>query len=251
MAKKKKNFKRIATRTGRYTKKFVSGYHSTNRARITAITRNALKSRVSQATTARRKSKNVALDINRRLQALQKWGHYDTWASKNLISRLSISKINVIDESGLIDVTKFTNLTNTQLAHVNKAMNEFLNSKTKSIQGINAVLRKKRQDLIEKSDNAQWVKSLSNREIESLYQIYDDETFKNLSEKIKYEDIWNKVVEASSKGLSEEEFIEDLQLYLNPSNMNDNDILDDMSEIYNKWVISKENIVTNSIRDIY
>ena len=250
MAKRKKNFKRIVSRTGRYTKSFVSGYHSTNRARIQALTRNALKARVSRIKVAQRKTRNIAQDINNKLQTLQRWGHYDTWASKNLISRLSIGKLDLINDSGLIDISKIGNLTNTQLTNVNKAMNDFLSSKTKTIQGINAVIRKKRQDLIEKSDNPAWVKSLTNKEIESLYKIYDDETFKNLSEKIKYEDIWNKVVEASANNMSEEDFIEDLQLYLNPSNMNDSDVLEDISNIYNKWVINNGNII-ETVRDIY
>lgn len=250
MARRKKNFKRIVSRTGRYTKKFVSGYHSTNKARIQALTRNALKARVSRIKVAQRKTRNIAQDINNKLQNLQRWGHYDTWASKNLISRLSIGKLDLINDSGLIDISKIGNLTNTQLTNVNKAMNDFLSSKTKSIQGINAVIRKKRQDLIEKSDNPAWVKSLTNKEIESLYKIYDDETFKNLSEKIKYEDIWNKVVEASANNMSEEDFIEDLQLYLNPSNMNDSDVLEDISNIYNKWVINNGNII-ETVRDIY
>lgn len=237
MAKSKaRKIRRTLKRSVRYSKAFMSGYRRSVSSSVKSLTRNMLKKRVSMILSRQRKTRFVAKDVNERLRKLQRWGRYDTWASKQLISRLDVEKLNLLDKEGLINLDKIQYLTLTQLTNVNKAMDQFLRSKTKSIQGINAVVRKKRQDLIEKSDNPQWVKSLTNKEVEDLYRIFDDEEFKNLSENVKYEQIWNKVVEANEKGLSKEEFIEELQLYTDPSVMNDGDVLDSMESIYDKYV---------------
>ena len=236
MAKRKKY--RLAKRVTRLNKSFTSGYKRSVsiKSSVSNITRNALKSRLSAIATKQRKTRFKAKSVNEYLLKLQKWGRYDTWASKQLISRLDTNKLNLINKSGLIDINKISSLTETQMTNVNKAMDQFISSKTKTIQGINAVVRNKRQWLIEKSDNAQWVKGLTNREVEDLYRVFDDEEFENLSEKIKYETIWDTVVEANKKQWSEEEFIEELQLYTDPAYINDDNVLDSMSDIYNKFV---------------
>lgn len=221
---------------GGYKNKFSSGMRSSLQQRLNRISHNLVRRRVQQIKTYQRKTRFTAKDVNERLRRLQRWGRYDTWASKQLITRLDSGKLNLITKDGLIDIEKINKLNQTQLTNVNKAMDQFLKSKTKSIQGINAVVRKKRQDLIEKSDNAQWVKSLTNKEVEDLYRIFDDEEFKNLSDKIKYETVWNKVVEAKEKDLDEEDFIEELLLYTDPANMNDADMLDSIINIHEKYV---------------
>lgn len=236
MARKKKY--RLAKRVNRINKSFISGYKRSVsiKSSVSNITRNALKSRLSTLKIKQRKSRFKAKSVNEYLLKLKKWGRYDTWASKQLISRLDTNKLNLINESGLIDMDKISSLNETQITNLNKAMNQFINSKTKTIQGINAVVRNKRQWLIEKSDNAQWVKSLTNREVEDLYRVFDEEEFENLSEKIKYETIWETVVEANKKQWSEQEFIDELQLYTDPAYINDDNVLDSMSDIYNKFV---------------
>lgn len=221
---------------GGYKDKFSSGMRSSLQQRLNRIAHNVVRRRVSQLKVAQRKTRFTAKDVNERLRKLKRWGRYDTWASKQLITRLDSGKLNILTKDGLIDINKIQNLNQTQMTNINKAMDQFLRSKTKSIQGINAVVRKKRQDLIEKSDNAGWVKSLTNKEVEDLYRIFDDEEFNNLSEHIKYEQIWNKVIEAKEKDFTEEDFIEELQLYTDPAVMNDEDVLDSMRSIYNKYI---------------
>lgn len=233
---KARKLRRTIKRSVRYSKSFMTGYKRSVSSSVKALTRNMLKKRVSMILSRQRKTRFVAKDVNERLRKLQRWGRYDTWASKELISRLDVGKLNLLDKEGLINLDKIQYLTQTQLTNVNKAMDRFLRSKTKTIQGINAVVMKKRQDLIEKSDNAQWVKSLTNKEVENLYRVFDDDEFKNLSERIKYETVWNKIVEAKQKGLSEQEFIDELLLYTDPSNMNDADMLDSMKSIHEKYV---------------
>lgn len=231
--KKKSYFKA----RGGYRDKFASGMRSSLQHRITRVTNNALRlAKVSPERTKQRKARFKAKSVNQYLLKLKKWGRYDTWASKQLISRLDTEKLNLINKSGLIDIDKISLLNQTQITNVNKAMDQFINSKTKTIQGINAVVKNKRQWLIEKSDNAQWVKSLTNREVEDLYRVFDDEEFENLSEKIKYETIWDTVVQANKKQWSEQEFIDELQLYTDPAYINDDDVLDSMSDIYNKYI---------------
>lgn len=233
---KARKLRRTIKRSVRYSKSFMTGYRRSISSSVKSLTRNMLNKRVSMILSRQRKTRFVAKDVNERLRKLQKWGRYDTWASKELISRLDVGKLNLLDKQGLINLDKIQYLTQTQLTNVNKAMDHFLKSKTKTIQGINAVVMKKRQDLIEKSDNAQWVKSLTNKEVENLYRVFDDDEFKNLSERIKYETVWNKIVEAKQKGLSEQEFIDELLLYTDPSNMNDADMLDSMRAIHEKYV---------------
>lgn len=237
MAKKRKKY-RLAKRVTRLNKSFISGYKRSVsiKSSVSNITRNALKSRLSAIAIKQRKTRFKAKSVNEYLLKLQKWGRYDTWSSKQLISRLDTNKLNLINKSGLIDMNKISSLTETQITNVNKAMDQFINSKTKTIQGINAVVKNKRQWLIEKSDNAGWVKGLTNREVEDLYRVFDDEEFENLSEKIKYETIWDTVVEANKKQWSEQEFIEELQLYTDPAYINDDDVLDSMSNIYNQYI---------------
>lgn len=234
--KKKKQLKRFASRTKKYSKSFISGYKRTLSVNVRTLSHNMLRSRISAVNVRNRKARMLARDVNYKLQQLQKWGRYDTWASKQLINRLDGEKLKLLDKSGLINLDRIKDLTDTQITTMNKAMNQFMRSKTKTIQGINAVVRKKRQDLIEKSDNAQWVKSLSNKEIESLYRVFDDEEFDFLSDKVKYEQIWKTIVEANSKQYTEEDFISELQLYTDPKYINDQDVLDSMESMYDKFV---------------
>lgn len=241
MAKSKKKFKRLAKRISKYNKSFISGYKRSVKSNVNNLTRNMLKSRVYARNVQNRKARMMAKDVNEKLRNLQKWGRYDTWASKQLINRLDSEKMSILQgkmltDDGLINISNIDLLNNTQLANVTKAMNQFLSSKTKSIQGINAVVRKKRQDLIEKSDNAQWVKSLTNKEIEDLYRVFDDEEFKYLSDKVKYEQIWNTIVQANANGWSSQEFVDELLMYTDPKFINDDDVLDSMNSIYDKFV---------------
>ena len=235
--KKRKQMKKFASRTKKFSKSFMSGYKRTLSGNVRALSRNMLRARINAVNIRNRKARMLAKDVNYKLQQLQKWGRYDTWASKQLISRLDAEKLKLIDStSGLINLERIKDLTDTQITNMNRAMNQFMNSKTKSIQGINAVVRKKRQELIEKTDNAQWVKSLSNKEIEDLYRVFDDDEFKYLSDKVKYEQIWNTIIDANSKQYTKEDFIAELQLYTDPKYINDSDVLDSMESIYDKFV---------------
>lgn len=244
MAKSKK-FKRIATKASRNIKAFNRGLKSRNvTSNLKSISRNAIRlSRTTQKRSRYTKARFKAKQVNERLQQLKKWGHYDTWSSKQLISRLEQNKLNVLNEDGLINVSKINidKMNVTSLSNLNKAIDTFLNSKTKTIQGINATINKKRSNLVSKSNNPQWVKSLTNKEVETLYRIYDDEEFKNLSDRIKYETIWNKVIEAKQNNTIKEDFIEDLQAYIDPRHMNDSDVLEQMNTIYDKYIATKEN----------
>ncbi|MCQ2977342.1 MAG: hypothetical protein MJ232_04935 [archaeon] len=244
MAKSKK-FRRIASRASRNVKSFSRGLSRTSvTSNVKYITRNALKlSRTSTKRSKYTKARFKAKQVNDRLSQLKRWGHYDTWSSKQLIARLEQNKLNILNEEGLIDVSKINidKMNMTALTNMNKAIDTFLNSKTKTIQGINATINKKRSNLVKKSNNPQWVKTLTNKEVETLYRIYDDEEFKNLSEKIKYETIWNKVITAKQTNTNKEDFIEDLQAYLDPRHMNDADVLEQMNTIYDKYVQALEN----------
>lgn len=217
----------------------VSRYKRTIKSISTAT--NKQRRKVSQRRTLARKTRFKAQEVNKYLKNLQKWGHYNSWASKSLIDMLSSSKLNIINAStGLIDVNRITpEFGTTSLTAINKSINKFLNSKTKTIQGINGSIRKKRSDLIEKSDNPQWVKTLSNKEVETLYKVFDDETYKSLSEKVRYEQIWNTIIEASKSQYTKEDFQEELSLYVDSRHMNDVDILGEMAEIYDKFVSLK------------
>lgn len=238
MAKRKKNFKRIVSRTGRYTKKFVSGYHSTNQARIKALSRNLMKSQINKVKKNIRITRNKALEVNRRLENLSKWGHYDTWASRKLLNRIDNKKLNILNENGLIDISKIQNLTTTQRTNLMRSMDSFINSKTSTIQGINAIQRNKRKEIARRVDSEEFAKSLTNKELEDYYRIFSTDEFKSLvkDNDIDSDEIYIQMIEAIKYNRTQEDFLEELNKYIDNDVMNDENVLESLKSIHDKLI---------------
>lgn len=238
MAKRKKNFKRIVSRTGRYTKKFVSGYHSTNRARVSALSRNLMKAQINKIRKNVRITRNKALEVNKRLENLSKWGHYDTWASRKLLNRIDSKKLNILDENGLINIDKIEYLTTTQRTNLMRSMDSFINSKTSTIQGINAVQKNKRKEIAQRVDSEEFAKSLTNRELEDFYRVFSTDEFKSLvkDNDIDSDEIYIQMIEAVEYGRTQEEFLEELNKYIDNDVMNDKNVLESLKSIHDKLI---------------
>lgn len=149
---------------------------------------------------------------NARLNTLERRFRSGTWASKRLRNKLSSYKLRVWTSSNRIKLK--SNLTNTQLLAINKAVNNFLNSKTSTKKGIAEVREKQIESIKERlqvdDDKAQ---EMTYEEAEFFYDMFGDNDFDRLAEKIGASALQAAIEDAIEADDSEDYFIQRLEWY--------------------------------------
>lgn len=180
-----------------------------------------------------KETRKLVNKTNARLSSLQRHSKKGTWASKTLANRLSGSLIKSWNKStGKVKFNK--NMTATQLIAINKALNQFLKSKTSTRKGIEEVKRKQ----IEKIKSRKELEEdtlISDEEAESLYNIFGDEDFNRLTDKIPSSALQAAVEEAIEENDTEDDFIKRLTWYSSVE-MNDLDMRESAIKLYDKYV---------------
>lgn len=169
--------------------------------------------------------KNVK-KVNAMLQQLR--GQIDKkhpgWAATRMLNYLSADVINAVTEKGYI---KFNNkLSVGQMNAILKATNNFLNSKTSTVQGV----KEARQKII---DEYRLTQDLSYKQAESLYSFFESDDYK-LSDEVKYE-VQKIAIEMDKKNADEMFYLERVKQYIdygNDENMKKQ--LIDIFNIFNK-----------------
>lgn len=75
---------------------------------------------------------------------------------------------------------------------------------------------------------------LSDKEVETLYKFFSDKDFQRISDYIPPSDLWALLQDAKEKGYNEEKFLSSISRYLEVGN--DLDMINSLSNIYNKYV---------------
>lgn len=166
---------------------------------------------------------------NRRLKGLENAGYKGSWASKKLISRLNSKKLKSY-KKGKVVVDK--TLTNTQLVGVQKALKQFLDSKTSKAKGIRdtrdatikslqATLSKDKQSLVTEED------------AEFYYDMLGESDFDYFADKIGASTMWSLIEDAIEEGDTESSWLNRLGRYIT---LNDLDVRDRAIRLYNKYI---------------
>lgn len=179
-----------------------------------------------------KETRKLVNKANARLDSLQRRFKSGTWASKKLANRLSSNKLNMWTKKGKIKTGK--NLTKTQLIGLNKAINQFLNSRTSTKKGISDVRERTIETL--RGTLSTEDKELTYDEAETYYEMFGDNDFDSLADKIPSSALQNIIIDAIDEDDTQNEFIRRLEDYSGLS-MNDLDIREKAIRLYEKYVL--------------
>ena len=179
-----------------------------------------------------KETRKLVSKANARLDALQRRFKSGTWASKKLANRLSAGKLKMWTRQGKINLNK--RMTNTQLLAVNKAVNQFLKSKTSTKQGISDVRERTIETL--RRTLSDEVEELTYDEAETYYEMFGDNDFDTLADKIPSSALQNIIIDAIDEDDSLNDFIQRLEDYSGLS-MNDLDLRERANRLYEKYVL--------------
>lgn len=177
-----------------------------------------------------RENLQLVSEVNRRLKGLKNEGYSGTWASKKLINRIDTE---VLDswQKGKAKARK--DLTATQMMAVNKAMRQFLASKTSKARGIRET-REKTIKSLQRTLSDDKHKLLTNEEdAEFFYEMFSDSDHSFFAEKIGASELDIIIKESIDAKDSEDDWIKRLGLY---TKIQDEDIKQRAINLYEKYI---------------
>lgn len=170
---------------------------------------------------------------NQRIRRITERYGENAWAVRNLTDKLDNKLINAISPySGEIRIRK--NMNQAQLNAIRKATNDFLDkSKTSTLVGI----RRAKENVLQglrvslSDDNIQ----LSDKEMQSLFRIVEDDDIKTTVDFVGASTLWRLMINAKEKNMNENDWFNLLKDY--NINGNDLDIKNDLSRIFNEYIL--------------
>lgn len=151
-----------------------------------------------------------------------------TWASKKLTQKLD-KYYN--EKTKKISVPKGTN--KYDLKFISKVLDNFLNSKTSTLAGINDVEETTKNSISNIVDD---INNINNEDIETLYDFFNDSDFIDITQFIPPSDVYIILADSKSRGDSEEEFLRKIEQYIDKDSLySDSDMKNKLLRIYNKF----------------
>lgn len=150
-----------------------------------------------------------------------------TWSSKKLFEKLS----DFVSDKR-IKLPKNANVN--QMIKIQKAIGQFLKSKTSTIKGISQVKKSTIKSLKETLQLDEDFKDISDKEAEDIYSLFEDNDFNDLASKVGSSELISLIEDAKEKNMSENKFTSTIMKHINS---NDLDRQEKARNIYNKFVI--------------
>ena len=176
-----------------------------------------------------RETRKLVNKANARLDSLRRRYRSGTWASKKLANRLTSNKFRMWTKQGKIRLGK--NLTKAQLIGLNKAVSQFLESKTSTKKGIEDVKRKQIESIrLRRSVEDE---EFTEEDAEDFYDMFGDNDFAYFADKIGASKLQEIIYDAIKANDDEDDFLSRLELYIE---LNDLDIREKAIRLYNKYV---------------
>lgn len=202
----------------------------------TTESRNQQLRKIDPRVKLSRQIRENAKQVNEMLRALQDKGYVNTWASKTLFNKVDTPTLNIVS-GNRINVNAITkNKSVSQLNFIKKSLNDFKASKTSTIKGIESRVKDQRNFIAEQTDNREFADELSEEEIEQIYEVFNDENYKKLTESGEYDsdEVFSFVTNAKEEQMGVNQFMRTIQMYSedNP----DADTKRAFRNIYNKFV---------------
>ena len=173
----------------------------------------------------------LAQEVNRRLKGLRSAGYLGSYASKKLRKRLDteVLKSWTVDKGGKVKIKK--NLTATQMMAVNKAMRQFLASKTSKARGIEQTrketIKSLRKTLSREGDE------IDEEDAEFFYDMFGDNDFDFFAEKVGSSELQMIIKDAIDAQDTIDDWIERLGFY---RLVEDLDMRERAERLYDKYV---------------
>ena len=150
-----------------------------------------------------------------------------SWASKKLLDRLD----NYF-KGGKIYISR--DMTTPQLKLINKAITNFLKSKTSTISGILEVEAQTKQN-IENIVSDVDMDSITSEDVNTLYDFFNDEDFQDVTQYIPPSDLYVLLMDSKSNGDSDTQFLRKIEMYIDKDSLYaDSDMKEKLIRIYNK-----------------
>lgn len=179
------------------------------------------------------KLKHDVAVANKRIRNIEKQYGEESWAISQLYTKLRDNAlVNGINKQGLVRVNK--SMSDIQLRAIQKATNEFLESKTSKLGGIKSTIKDVKQSL--KATYGDMGNRLTTKEVNTLYDLVEDKNKRIMTEQIGASDLWATMVQAKEQGLSMNQF-EDLINRRSQADLNDLDAREFLEDIYNNYVL--------------
>lgn len=176
----------------------------------------------------------LAGKVNDRLNSLQRRHKTGTWASKRLLNKLTTSQLKSWSKSGRVKVGK--NLSSTQLVAINKALNNFLKSKTSTNKGIEEVREQQIERIKERLQvDDETAEEMTDEEAEFFYDMFEDDDFSKLADLIGASALQAAIDDAIEADDSEDYFLQRLEWY-GGVEMQDLKLRAMAIRVYNKYV---------------
>lgn len=156
----------------------------------------------------------------------------DSWAGKKL--REKISTIEGATISGK-RVKLSTKITIADLKATKKATSNFLKSKTSTNKGIKDVENRIKNTIKETVEDEDI--ELSNQEVNTLYNFFEDKDFNYITKYIDPSELMVILNEVASEGGTSDDFLRNIENYIYSDSLyKDDDLVEALENIYNKYI---------------
>ena len=153
-----------------------------------------------------------------------------TWASKKLLEKVPEAFVN-----GKVS-TNISNMSKVQLTALNKALKNFLTSKTSTIKGIQQIEKQTKENISQEVENFD-EDSISSEDINTLYDFFNDKDFNYTTDYIAPSDLWVILTTAKANNDSDEKFLDRVGQYIDKDSLyEDLDLKEALVRIYHKFL---------------
>lgn len=169
--------------------------------------------------------------VNQRLKSLSRHYKTGTWSTKNLVNRLDSRTIKAWNnESKRIKINE--NMSVTQLKAVQKAVQQFMVSKTSTRKGIKEISESTKESLLKTFDIEG--SKITKEDVQDIYDVMGSNEFNDISAKVGSSELIALLMDTKDYQMSENSFISTLSSIIDFSN--DIDLKEKASRLYNKFM---------------
>lgn len=174
--------------------------------------------------------------VNRALAALRKSGLYDeSVAVENIFNYLESKAINVTKTpTGNISMVGLKGKSMTQIKGIEKAIEQFVKNKTSSVKGMIQLYDERRDELTRMFDDEDFVKSLSNKELRTIYSVFQSKEYDKESRRFDSKTFFTLYTQAIDQKKDKEWFLNEMEVYQQTGQ--DDDLREAVSDIYDKYI---------------
>lgn len=176
-----------------------------------------------------RELKSAAREANKRLYQLHKHYPNDTWSERILYDRVNI-KYSGLTPTGRVKANK--KMTDTEMKASLKAVQDFLNDKRSTVEGLEETKEKLNRSISESLQEN--IEGLTAEDADNLVQLFEDENAKDVMRFIEPSDLFRMVTEAKQEKITQKGFIDMARDYIDFSE--NRGIVKSLKGFYNSYL---------------